>query len=135
MRRPSQMRGFALVPALFLIIVLAALGAVAVRMSVVESQTVVLAMQSARAQSAALSGIEWAAYEAINNGNCAGATLNLTEGGLNGFTVNIVCSSVSRSERNRTVDVYYLEAFAFSGAFGTPDYVSRRIRTSLTDAN
>lgn len=126
--------GISLVPALFLLIVLAALGIVAVRLSAVQSQTVVLAMQSARAFSAARAGIDWSAYQALVNGSCASATLTLTEAGLNGFSVDTSCSVTTHSEGPQTVSVYTIEAFARSGAYGTPDYVSRRIRSTITDA-
>ncbi|MEM1175585.1 MAG: pilus assembly protein MshP [Pseudomonadota bacterium] len=128
--------GFSLVPALFLIVVLASLGVVAVRMSVVGSQTVVLTMQGSRADAAARSGIEWAVYDALVNSNCAASTvLSMTEGGLAGFTVNVSCSSASYTEGQDTVTVYTVEAFATSGAYGQPDYISRRVRTTLTDVS
>lgn len=133
MNRQRQ-SGISLVPALFLLIVLAALGIVAVRLSAVQSQTVVLAMQSARAFSAARAGIDWSAYQALVNGSCASATLTLTEAGLNGFSVDTSCSVTTHSEGPQTVSVYTIEAFARSGAYGTPDYVSRRIRSTITDA-
>lgn len=121
-------------PALFLLVVLAVLGAVAVRLSAVEHQTVVLSMQSTRAYAAARAGIEWSAYQAINGGICGSATVALSEGGLGGFTVETNCSSTSHNEGAATTNVYVLEAFAYSGAYGSPDYVSRRIRASVTDA-
>lgn len=127
-------RGFSLVPALFLLVVLAVLGAVAVRLSAVEHQTVVLSMQSTRAYAAARAGIEWSAYQAINAGTCGSATVALIEGGLDGFTVETNCSTTSHNEGSSTTNVYVLEAFAYSGAYGSPDYVSRRIRASVTDA-
>ncbi len=131
-----RQNGFSLVPALFLIVVLAALGVVAVRMSVIGSQTVVLAMQGSRADAAARSGVEWAIYEALVNNSCAASSsLSLTEGGLNGFTVSVSCSSASFSEGQDTVTVYTVEAFAVSGAYGQPDYISRRVRTTLTDVS
>lgn len=133
MNRQRQ-SGISLIPALFLLIVLAALGIVAVRLSAVQSQTVVLAMQSARAFSAARAGIDWSAYQALVNGSCASATLTLTEAGLNGFLVDTNCSVTTHSEGPQTVSVYTIEAFAHSGAYGTPDYVSRRIRSTITDA-
>lgn len=133
MNRQRQ-SGISLVPALFLLIVLALLGVVAVRLTAVQSQTVVLAMQSARAFSAARAGIDWSAYQALVNGSCAGATLTLTEAGLNGFSVDTTCFVTTHSEGPQTVSVYTIEAFARSGAYGTPDYVSRRIRSTITDA-
>ncbi len=126
--------GFSLVPALFLLVVLAALGLVAVRLAGVQHQTVVLAMQSGRAYAAARSGIDWSAYQALVNGSCAAATLNLTEGGLAGFSVDTNCSSSTHSEGPDTVNVYVIDAFAWSGTYGNPDYVSRRMRSTVTDA-
>ena len=134
MRREFQ-NGFSLVPALFLLVVLAALGIVAVRMMGVQQQTVVLAMQSSRAYAAARSGIDWSTYQALVNGSCASSTLALAEAGLTGFTVDTTCSSTTHTEGPNTVRVYVIDAFAWSGSYGTPDYVSRRIRSTVTDAS
>lgn len=133
--RLLRQSGISLVPALFLLIVLAALGVVAVRMSGVQQQTVVLAMQSARAYAAARAGMEWAAYQALVNGSCGVSSTALTEAGLAGFTVDTTCTSSAHSEGPDTVTVYVIEAFAWSGAYGTPDYVSRRMRSTVTDAS
>ena len=134
MRNRSQ-RGLSLVPALFLLVVLAALGIVAVRLMGVQQQTVVLSMQSARAYAAARSGVDWSAYQALVNGSCASSTLALTEAGLTGFSVDTNCSSTTHTEGPNAVQVYTIDAFAWSGSYGTPDYVSRRIRSTVTDAN
>jgi MSHA biogenesis protein MshP len=132
--RKNLQTGFSLVPALFLLVVLSALGIVAVRLAGVQHQTVVLAMQSGRAYAAARSGIDWSAYQALVNGSCAAATLSLTEAGLAGFSVDTSCSSTVHSEGPNTVRVYVIDAFAWSGSYGNPDYVSRRIRSTVTDA-
>lgn len=131
----DKQRGFSLVPALFLLVVLAALGAVAVRLSAIEHQTFVLALQSSRAYAAAQAGIEWSSYQALVNGSCGNSSVALTEGGLSGFTVDTTCSSSTHSEGALTTSVYVLEAFAYSGVYGTPDYVSRRVRATVTDAS
>jgi len=130
----SAQRGFSLVPALFLLVVLAALGVVAVRLMGVQQQTVVLAMQSSRAYAAARSGVDWSAYQALVNGSCTSTTLALTEAGLAGFSVDTSCSNTIHTEGPNTVRVYVIEAFAWSGSYGTPDYVSRRIRSTVADA-
>ncbi len=131
----DKQRGFSLVPALFLLVVLAALGAVAVRLSAIEHQTFVLALQSSRAYAAAQAGIEWSSYQALVNGSCGNSSVALTEGGLSGFTVDTTCSSSTHSEGALTTSVYVLEAFAYSGVYGAPDYVSRRVRATVTDAS
>jgi MSHA biogenesis protein MshP len=135
MLKVRQQHGFSLVPALFLLIVLAVLGAVAVRLSATQAQTVVLAMQSSRAYAAAQAGIEWSAYDAVVNGSCTGGTLALTEAGLSGFSVDTSCSSTTHTEGSNTIHVFVIESFARAGVYGTPDYVSRRIRTTVTDAS
>lgn len=133
-RRKEKQSGFSLVPALFLLVVLAGLGVVAVRMMAVQQQTVVLTMQSARAYAAARAGVDWSAYQAVINSSCANSTLALTEAGLAGFSVETSCSSTTHSEGPNSVSVYVIDAFAWSGNYGTPDYVSRRIRSTVTDA-
>ena len=126
--------GFTLVAALFLLVVLAGLAAVAVRLAGVQQQTINLAIQSARAFHAAGSGVEYAAYRALSGGFCGTSTVNYAEGGLAGFTVTTTCASTAHAEGAGVTTVYLIEAFARSGAYGSPDYVSRRIRASVTDA-
>lgn len=127
--------GFSLVPALFLLIVLAGLGAVAVRLTAVQQQTVVLATQGARAYAAAKAGIEAATYDALVNGNCGSQSIPLTEGGLSGFAVEAQCTSTTHAEGGSTSTVYVIDAFAQAGSYGSPDYVSRRVRATVTDAS
>jgi MSHA biogenesis protein MshP len=130
-RHIEQQRGFALVPALFLIIVLSALGAVAVRLGSTQSQTVNLSLLSSRALAAANTGVEWAAA----NGTCpASTTLNLTQGGLAGFTVTVTCATTPHVEAGSPVKIFVVDSVAASGTYGNPDYVSRRVRARLTDA-
>lgn len=126
--------GFTLIAALFLLVVLAGLAAVAVRLASVQQQTVNLAIQSAKAFQAASSGVEYAAYRALTGGFCAPSTVNYAEGGLAGFNVTTSCASSVHAEGVGVTTVYLIEAFARSGTYGTPDYVSRRIRATVTDA-
>jgi MSHA biogenesis protein MshP len=126
--------GFTLVAALFLIVVVAALGAFAVRISSGQQQTVNLALLSARALAAANSGIEFGAYQALNGTGCASATLNLTEAGLNGFTVNVSCTATVHTESGGTVNVYRIDATSSAGTYGKPDYVSRHVYATFTSA-
>jgi MSHA biogenesis protein MshP len=126
-------RGFSLVAALFLIVVVAALGEFAVRIGASQQQTVNLALLTARALAAANSGMEYGAYRALNASSCASATLNLTEGGLNGFSVSVTCSATAHAESGGTVNVYRIDATATAGTYGLPDYVSRHVYATFTD--
>ncbi len=131
---PGGQRGFALVAAIFLIVVLASLGVFIVRVSGVQHQTVNVALLGARAFEAAVSGMEWGAFQALDSGACTTTTLNLTEGGLAGFDVDVTCSSSAHTESGNVYNLYLIDVEARNGVYGTPDYVSRRVQARVTDA-
>lgn len=128
----SRRGGFALVPALFLIVVVAALAAVALRMTLGQQQTASLALQQARALAAARAGIDWSAYRALH-GQCANGTLNLSEAALNGFTVVVSCSATAYTDGGATYQSFLIAATASYGLYGGPDYVRRVVRASFTN--
>ena len=131
---PRRQQGFALIAAIFLIVVLALLGMFIVRISAVQNQTVNIALLGARAFEAARTGIEWGAFQAIDSAACTTTTLNLTEGGLDGFDVDVTCTSSTHTETGNTYNVYIIDVEAIAGSYGTPDYVSRRMQATVTDA-
>ena len=133
-RMPRQEAGFSLVAAIFLLVVLAALGAYAVRLNTLQQQTVTGALRGAQAFEAARTGAAWAAYRAVSSGACAAGTLNLTEGAAAGFRVSVQCTESTHVEGAATVRVFVLDVRAEAGAYGGPDYVSRRLQTKVTDA-
>jgi MSHA biogenesis protein MshP len=129
---PQQ--GFALIPALFLIVVLGALALVAIRVGSGEQQTVIMALQETRALAAAQSGIEWGAYQS-EIGNCAASiTLNLTEAALNGFTVVVSCAATTFTNGAATSSSYVLKSTATTGTYGQPGYVHRAVSGTYTNA-
>ena len=125
-------RGFALVPALFLIVVVGLLAAVAVRITTAQQETVVLGLQQARALAAARAGIDWAAYNALN-GSCAGGTLNLSAASLAGYTVVVTCSATAYTDGNGSFQAYSIAATATFGNYGTADYARRLVRATFTN--
>ncbi len=132
-RPPRRQGGFALVAAIFLIVVLSSLGAYMVRISGMQHQTVNVALLGARAFHAARTGIDWGVYQALDN-NCINQTLNLTEGGLDGFVVDVTCGSTTHTETGDTYNIFVIDVEARAGTYGSPDYVSRRIQATLTNA-
>jgi MSHA biogenesis protein MshP len=127
-------RGFSLVSAIFLLVVLGALAAFAVRIAVIEGQSVNLALRSAQAFHAASSGVAWAAYRAVTSGWCGSDTLALSEGGTAGFTLDVSCTSTAHTEGADTINVYVIDVLAQSGSYGGAEYVSRRLEVKVTDA-
>ena len=59
---------------------------------------------------------------------------NLTEGATAGFRVTVTCSESSHVEGTSPVRVYVFDVRAEAGAYGGPDYVSRRLQTKIVDA-
>jgi MSHA biogenesis protein MshP len=130
-------RGFALVPAIFLLVVLGALGLVAIRVGSGQQQAVTMNLLQARALAAANSGIEWGACNALNcNGtgsSCASSTaLTLTEGALNGFAVVVACTATPFTIGTGTS--YVINATATSGIYGMPSYVRRVVSATFSNA-
>ena len=135
MSRASGMRGFGLISALFLLLVLSAAAAFMLNLSGVQRSTVNLAIQRAHALQAARSGIEWGIWQLANNPTCFVATnLGLTEGGLSGFTVNVTCTSTDHTEAMTNSSVYQIVSIAKQGTYGDPDYARRRLRVTISDA-
>jgi MSHA biogenesis protein MshP len=128
-------RGFALVPALFLIVVLGALAVIAVRVGTGQQQAVTMSLEEARALAAAQAGIEWGAYQSINAGVCAASTtLNLTEASLAGFTVTVTCTASTFANGAATANSYVLRATAVIGTYGQPGYVRRVVSGTYSSA-
>lgn len=132
--RARPPRGFALVPAVFLVAVLSLLAAFAVRLLSQQQQTVALATLGARALAAANAGVEWASWRALN-GACAGGTLDLAEGALAGFTVAVTCAAGTTPEGEAMLGTYVIESVATTGAYGEPGFAQRRVRTVLVEAS
>jgi MSHA biogenesis protein MshP len=133
--RAAGSRGFALVPALFLIVVLGALALVAIRVGTGQQQAVTMSLQEARALAAARAGIEWGAYGATSSGSCAASTtLNLSEAALAGFTVVVSCTSTPYANGVSTNHSYVIQSTATTGTYGKPSYVHRVVSGTFTDA-
>jgi MSHA biogenesis protein MshP len=131
-----QQSGFALVPALFLIVVLGALAVVAVRVGTGQQQTVTMSLLQARALSAAQTGIEWGAYQGLKAHSCvASTTLTLTGPALAGFSVIVTCAAATFSTGAATNTSFVLNSAATSGLYGQPGYVRRVVSGTYTDAN
>jgi MSHA biogenesis protein MshP len=133
----DRQRGFSLVSAIFLLVVIAALGAFAVTVSTTQQQSAALDVMGARAYQAARAGIEWGAYQVLRGGACV-ANQNIPAGTmagtLNGFAVNVTCTPAANNEVSAatgTVTVFVLVSTATQGNVATPDFVSRQISMTI----
>jgi len=135
-------RGFGLISAIFLLVVIAALGAFAVTLSTTQQQSAALDILGSRAYQAANAGIEWGAYQVLPatstvfaatclNSGSASQVISPLAGTLAGFTVAVSCAGTSAVEKTQTVLIYQLSASATQGALNSSDYVERSVASQV----
>ncbi len=114
-------KGFTLVQAVFILVVLGLLGVVMVRLIGVQTSTGVMALQGARAYHAARSGLEWGAARASAGESCTGSMM------VDNFNVSVSCTSESFTEGSvGPYSIYRIQSVAEYGSYGSVDYISRR---------
>lgn len=132
--------GFSIVTAIFLIVILAGLGAFAVSMFRVQQTSAAFDELGSRGYQAAQAGIEWGAWQVLRNGGACAATMNLAlPGALQSFTVTVACASTAHTEAGNPVTIYQLTATACNqpsaGACPNPapgaDYVERQVQAAV----
>ena len=136
---PRLSRGFSLISAIFLLVVIAALGTFAVTLSTTQQQSAALDVMGARAYQAARAGVEWAAFgvsqtaSGVQWANCAPSTnLGALGGTLAPFSVAVTCAAASSVEGTSTFWTYDVTATAkTAGSPGDTGYVERVISVKL----
>lgn len=119
--------GFSLISAIFLLVVLSALGAFMVMFAGQQQTTLQTDVEGVRAYYAARAGTDWALYRALDPDNtiapgssvfatCPTGTINTMGGSLSPFTVVVGCSSNDYSEGERNLRVYEITATACNNA-------------------
>lgn len=129
MKMPSiliSQRGFTLVQATFILVVLSLLGVTMMRLAGVQSSTSVMQLQGARAYQAARGGLEWGAARVVAGNDCNGSMA------LESFNVTVSCASEIFDEGSDDYLVYKIDAIATFGSFGSPDYVSRQAQMKVS---
>ena len=143
-RRPSAESGFILPSAIFLVVILAALGGYMVALSRTSHMSGALDIQGSRAYQAARAGIEWAAWQVVNLPPVALPNPVPTPcplpfpssftptGTLAAFTVTVTCVRTAHDDGGTLVEVYQVTSTAISGVPESVDYVERQIQGSFS---
>jgi MSHA biogenesis protein MshP len=134
--RPS--RGFGVIAAILVLVVLATIAAAVVRLSTSQQSGFAQQVTAARAAQAAQAGAEWGLFQALRNGSCASTTTLDLSTDL-GMHVTVSCSTGTYNEGElpaggaAPVKVYTIDAVACNSAACpdasravTPFYVERR---------
>ena len=138
-RPPPAESGFVLPTAIFLLVVLAALGTYMVTLSRTSQISSALDIQGARAYQAARSGIEWSAWQVIDPQNLqlsptpcpASPTVLTLTGTLAAFAVSVSCTRTLVTDGAEEVAMYQIVSTATSGIVGEMDFVERQIQASF----
>lgn len=124
--------GFAIISAIFLIVILAALGAFMVTFSSVQQTTSALDLQGSRAYHAARTGIEWGAFQVLISGATCPAATTLSPGGtLTGFSVAVSCKAFATTEGGAPVTMYQIVSIASQGTVGSPTFSERQLTATI----
>lgn len=137
-----KMSGFSLVTAIFLLVVLAALGAYMLSIYSSQQNNSSQDVHGALAYQAAKAGIEWGTYQVLNpeNGvavvapNACPALMGTPAfaGALVGFTVTVNCSLTSTTEGSNTIRVYQITSTASKGVAPSADYIERQMMARIS---
>lgn len=143
----GQQRGFSVPAAIFILVILAMLGAFLVTMSGSQQLGHAQDVAGSRVFQAARAGVEWGIYQVVNTtgtfrSNCNAAGANATLPALDnmaGITVNVTCSAVAYNEGATAFHSYQITSTACNSTTcpntANPGnlYVERRLVTLVTN--
>lgn len=130
MRTPHPLqRGFAAIAAVFLLVVLAALGAYMVSVSNTQQLNSAQDLQGSRAYWAARAGLEWG-IASVPPGSTA-CWASVPPAAIEGFTLAVSCTMSSYTEGTATVYIFRLTSRAWVGTVGSVGFVEREVQASV----
>lgn len=127
----NKQRGFSLVTAIFVLVVLAAMGGFMISISGTQHFTTLHAFQGAKAYHAARSGMEWG-IAAAGGASCPdGTTQSLT---LGDFDVSVSCNEIGEFTEggNPSYKIFRITSIAETGVPGNFNYAARQIVAVVT---
>ena len=149
--RSRLQRGFSIMTAIFLIVVLGLLGVFIVSVTGLQQSSQQVDLQGVRAYQAARAGVDWAAFQVLDPNNtlnpatcgtafvdCPGGVtpsdtaLPALAGSLSTFAVTVHCERTSTTEGNREIRVFLIRSTASAGTPGTPGYVNRQLQATMS---
>lgn len=141
MTRLARLSGSAIISALFLVIVLGALGAAMVNLSIVQQDTATKSLLASRVYYGAKTGLDWSIQRAISDPapatRCTNpaefpATFSPAGAGLAGVSVAVTCAR-SQHGAGTTAFTYYITSIATTGTLGTISYAERRMEATVSN--
>lgn len=138
-RRCHSISGFALVNAIFLLLLMAGLAALVANFSTSQHAGSAMDVQGSQAYQAARSGIEWGVYQQLRSASCAAQTsFTPPAPTLSAFRVTVTCTRFAGATVD--LDVYQIESTACNqpdgagncpGTAGGAHYIERQLQVKL----
>ena len=131
-------RGFATIAAIFLIVVLAALGGFMVTFSNTQHLTAAQDVQGSKAYWAARGGLEWALVSLPATCPAAPTAMAGSPTAIDGFTIVVTCTKNTYTvgtARGGKEFIYAIESIAKIGTVGSVGYVERSVSASVCKDN
>lgn len=110
-----QQRGFSLLAAVFLLVILSSLAAFLVAVSTMQQIGAAMDLQGSRAYQAARAGIEWGVYQTLTPATapaCPNTTLTFAGTTLQDFTTTVSCTLTTADELGTAINVYQVTSTA-----------------------
>lgn len=130
--------GFLLPAAIFVLVILAGLGAYAVNISTIQQTSSTQDTQGMRAYHLARVGAEWAAYQIMQNtpdNTTVPACPASTTLSIESFNVSVSCTkSVDYSEQgtDHTIAIYEITSTATFGSVNQLNYIQRQVQVTMS---
>ncbi len=124
-------RGFSVIMGIFLLLLLAALGAFMVTLSTTQNVTSAQDLQGARAYQAANAGIEWGVYRAAITSSCTSTTITTLSDDLAPFTVTVTGTLTTVTEGGANVNICSIRSTAVTGTVGSVNFIERQLMASV----
>jgi MSHA biogenesis protein MshP len=133
-----RQRGFAAVAAIFLVVILAALGGFMVSFSNTQQLTSAQDIQGTRAYWAARAGLEWAVGAIVASAPVPPATtpaatcpVSAPPASIDGFGLTITCNRQLYTEGTKSVYIFRIISVASIGTAGSIGRIERSVSASL----
>jgi MSHA biogenesis protein MshP len=127
----KRQHGFAAIAAVFLLVVLAALGSYMVSFSNTQHLTAAQDIQGSRAYWAARAGLEWAIASIVAApAACPAAPAPFVVNTGADFTLTITCTRTEYTDSG-TIAMFQITSVAASGTVGSIGYIERSVSASL----
>ena len=136
---PRRQRGFSLISAIFLIVVMASLVVFMVKLTSEQTLAGVADLEGARGLQAARAGTDYGLYQVLQSGSCSSTNLTFPDAGLSGWAATVACTSYGPYTDGSSLTIYSIVVTACNrpssgacpGTANGSNYVERRLTTAI----